>query len=138
MLLIARAGQCLLLGTVCILAACAATSAAKKEQKPTPVEVWRGGDDGLTLRLTDAVEAVFRASPMFAMSSGKQRGTLVVTIPNLHWKMVGPRTQASYSIEFSGESSQHIGTSTGTCWEDELSKCAAQILKDAQSAKGSE
>ena len=49
--------------------------------RATLVEVWCGGDDGLTLRLRDALENAFKSSPAFALSTGKKPGTLIVTIP---------------------------------------------------------
>ena len=53
--------------------------------KPMLVQVWCGGDDGLTLRLRDAVENAFKASSAFALSSGKRPGTLIVTITQMSY-----------------------------------------------------
>jgi hypothetical protein len=61
---------------------------------PIPVEVWRGGDDGLTLTLADAFENAFTASPYFILSSGRKKGTLVVRIPtHVGWRQIGKRTR---------------------------------------------
>src|SRR5260370_18631148 len=58
--------------------------------KPTLVEFWHVGDDGLSQRLAGRVESEFERSPNFAIGSGKKPGTLVVTIPtNVEWKLVG-------------------------------------------------
>jgi hypothetical protein len=100
-----------------------------------PVEIWRRGDDGLTLRFADALEGALRASSIFTMSSGKKPGTLMVTIPDhVEWERVGNRTKVIYTLEFSTESSDRIGSSRGTCWDDDLSPCSRQALRDARSA----
>jgi len=110
-----------------------ATDAASA--KPAPVEVWCGGDDGLTLRLRDTLESAFRLSPEFTVSSGKKPGTLIVTIPtHVKWKQIDRRTQVLYTVKFASTENQNIGTSTGSCWGDALKKCADHIVKDAKVA----
>lgn len=100
-----------------------------------PVEVWSGGDDGLTQRLRDAMERAFQASPDFAMSFGKRPGTLVVTIPtHVKWQNVGDRMLVRYTLEFSSASGQRLASREGHCWDDEYPKCAARILDDTKAA----
>ncbi len=99
-----------------------------------PVEVWGGADDGLTIRLRDALKDAFRSSTDFHLSSGNKPGTLVITLPsNVGWKPVGGRTQVLYTAEFASDG-QNLGPSKGSCWDDALAKCAAQIVKDAKIA----
>ncbi|MBZ5552407.1 MAG: hypothetical protein LAO21_06780 [Acidobacteriia bacterium] len=103
--------------------------------RQTLVEVWSGGDDGLTLRLKDTLEKAFKSSSAFALSSGKKPGTLIVTIPtHVGWKQKGKRTQVLYTVEFTSVDNQPLGTSTGSCWDDALTKCAARVVKDAKIA----
>jgi hypothetical protein len=103
--------------------------------KPTVVEFWHVGDDGLSQRLAERVESQFERSPNFAIGSGKRPGTLVVTIPrNVEWKLVGKRTQVLYNIEFAMAANEIIGKNSGSCWEDTVEKCAAQIVEDAKAA----
>ena len=98
----------------------------------TPVEVWRGGDDGLTLQFAAALETAFRASTGFSTSSGKQPGTLIVTIPSaLAWKEVGGRVRVSFKVTYSDVASRPLGTAKAKCWEDDLEKCAANVVKRA-------
>jgi len=100
-----------------------------------PVEVWSGGDDGLTQRLQDAMERAFQASPDFVMSFGKKPGTLVVTIPtHVKWQNVSDRMLVRYKLEFSSASGQRLASREGQCWADEYPKCAARILDDAKAA----
>lgn len=97
-----------------------------------PVEVWRVGDDGLSMKLSDAVETEFKASPRFILSSGKRSGTLIVTIPtNVGWKQFGKRMQIRYSVEFSSIHQEKLGSKTGVCWEDSMQDCATQVVKAA-------
>ena len=103
--------------------------------KPTLVEVWSGGDDGLTQGLKVAIEDAFKSSPDFTLSSGKKPGALVVTIPtHVRWKQVGRRTKVFYTVEFASTDDHTLGASKGACWDDKLSKCATQIVKDAKTA----
>lgn len=100
---------------------------------PITVEVWRGGDDGLTSRFADSLEAAFGRSSAFVLSNGKKPRTLIVMIPSsVGWKQIGSRTEVRYSVTFTGTVSQVLGTSEGACWEDQLSKCAVHVLKDAE------
>ncbi len=119
----------------CVASVAIAACATSPLAEPIPVEVWRGGDDGLTSRFADAVETAFRGAPQFALSSGKKPGTLIVTIPsNVGWRQIGNRTQILYSVEFTGLTGALHKRETGSCWEDQLSMCAAKVLVDAKAA----
>jgi hypothetical protein len=103
--------------------------------KSTLGEVWTGGDDGLTQQLRDAVERKFKSSSDFVSSSGKKPGTLIVTIPtHVAWTQHGTRTHVRYRVEFSSSDGVGIGKSSGSCWDDNFSVCAAQIYGGAQKA----
>jgi hypothetical protein len=106
--------------------------------KLTLVEVWCVGDDGLTHGLRDALENAFKSSSDFQLSSGKKPGTLVVTIPtNVDWKQAkqaDKRTKVLYRVEFASADDKTISESTGSCWDDALSKCASKIVKEARTA----
>jgi hypothetical protein len=103
--------------------------------KVTLVEVWCGGDDGLTTKLCDRLENGFKSSPDFHLSVGKKPGTLIVTIPsNVGWKLVDGRTQVLYTTEFATVDNQQLGSRVGSCWDDALSECANEIVKAAKNA----
>jgi hypothetical protein len=103
--------------------------------KPTLVEFWHVGDDGLSERLAERVESEFERSPSFAISSGKKPGTLVVTIPtNVEWKLVGKQTQVFYNIEFATADNETISKSSGSCWDNAFEKCATHIVEAAKVA----
>jgi hypothetical protein len=115
-----------------IIGSCALYAATAK---PTPVEVWTGGDDGLTQRLRDKIENKFKSSPAFVLSTGKKPGSLIVTIPtHVAWTQKGARIHVRYKVEFSSSSDIAIGKGSGSCWDDNLADCAAQIYDGAEGA----
>jgi hypothetical protein len=100
---------------------------------PTPVEVWTGGDDGLTQRLRDEIENKFKSSSEFVLSNGNKAGTLIVTIPtHVAWTTAGTRTHLRYSVQFSSSDGTVLKKSSGSCWDDHLKECAAQTYREAQ------
>ena len=109
---------------------------ASAQAPPTLVEVWCVGDDGLTHGLRDALENAFKSSSDFQLSSGKKPGTLVVTIPTnvvrKRAKQADKRTKVLYGVEFASADDKTISKSTGSCWDDALTKCATEIAKDAK------
>ncbi len=111
------------------------STAGADSAKPTLVEVWSGGDDSLTKGLRNVLENAFKSSSDFVLSSGKKPGTLIVTIPtHVEWKRAGTRTKVFYTVEFTSADNQPLGTSTGSCWDDALTKCATKIITDARVA----
>jgi len=100
------------------------------------VDVRKGGDDGLTSRLAAALEDGFRRSPDFVLADRADENMLIVTIPtNVDWTRTGNRSKVSSKIEFSSSRTNLIlGTSSVACWDDELSKCASRVVKDARHA----
>jgi hypothetical protein len=103
--------------------------------KGIPIEVWSGGDDGLTQRFRDALERRFESSDEFVLSTGKKPGTLVATIPtHVQWVKQGSRTQLQYEVQFTSIDESRLGDSEGQCWEDEIANCTARAYRDAKRA----
>ena len=101
--------------------------------KPVLVEVRSGGDDGLTLRFRDSLENAFRSSRDFSLNASNTPATLVITIPqHVNWKQAGKRTRVLYVVEFTSSENQSLGIRKGSCWDDRLEQCAAQVVRDAQ------
>ena len=99
------------------------------------IEVWAGGDDGLTQRLKVSLQGEFKHSQPFRLSEGKKPHTLIVTIPtNVGWDRDGARTKVLYSVDFSSTDGKVFGHSKGSCWEDDLPKCSTRIVSDARFA----
>ena len=126
-----------LLVTMIIPVVLAASPKDPTPPQPTLVELWRVGDDGLTLRLTDAIRDAFDSAPDFlrSYSDVKKPGTLIVLIPtHVKWEDVGKRTKVIYTVEFLTVDRQEIGTVKGWCWDGEYAKCAAKVMKAARLA----
>ena len=109
--------------------------AAPLKPPQTPVEVWCGGDDGLTQGVCYALESAFESSADFVLSDGKPPGMLVVTIPtNVDWKKSGNRTKVLYTVEITSADDKKLRTRKGKCWNDDFARCANQIVKQARIA----
>jgi hypothetical protein len=61
-------------------------------------------------------------------------GRIFLKRRSVGWKLVGRRTQVSYTVEFAWVDNQPLCSSAGSCWEVALSTCASKIVKDARSA----
>lgn len=88
----------------------------------TPVELWKGGDDGLTNRVYDAVEAAFKNSSDFSLAAAG-KGELKIEINQLRARdgiVVAP-----YATSRAG-GQPSIGKAT--CTETTLLVCADTIV----------
>jgi hypothetical protein len=110
------------------------TSCQSITSGPIPIEVWRRGDDGATLRLVDALQGATKQSSRFTLVSGgsQKLETLIVIVPKVDVRSVAGRQRIYYSVTFTSLHNPTIDSSVGSCWEEDLSQCAAQILKDAR------
>jgi hypothetical protein len=112
---------------------------------PVAVEYWHTGDDSLSQKLQVAVESAFRESTDFRLTPTDivGRRLIVWTMRNVEGELVGDRTKATYTVRFSSlddnasrnpdlqqrlSLAMEISTQRGSCWESEMSRCAAQIL----------
>src|SRR6266496_4934692 len=103
--------------------ACATTAGTAQ---PVSVEIWRRGDDALTMRFTASVEEAFKTSGDFVLSRGEKPGSLIVHILNhVDWERVGERERIHYSIGLDNSDRQRLGMAEGSCWSDALSECSS-------------
>lgn len=112
-------------------AACAASTAFQgPNMTVTPVEVWTGGDDGLTQRLVDAVEDELRKSARFSVGeAGAVPGAVKVVVPtHVLWRKAGRETRVSYRLELERDGRRR-GAGGGSCLETELRRCAQQVVR---------
>jgi hypothetical protein len=101
----------------------------------TPVEVWRVGDDGLTIRFSEALEEAFGRSPSFTLVRGKQPTSLIVTIAgHVSAEDVGQSVQVRYTVAYSDVAGKSLGKVEGRCWEERLTVCAAKVVDEAANA----
>jgi hypothetical protein len=110
------------------------TSHVIGDHQPTPVEIWRGGDDGLTVKLLDAIKKKIVASRDFVLSTDSKPGTITIIIPsNVRWTETGARGEVSYTVELKQRLDRsRTEKNTGSCWEEEISVCADQIFNYIQ------
>jgi hypothetical protein len=104
------------------------------QRSAIPVEVWTScAHSGVCGRFGGALEAAFEASPAFSQKGGVKARTLIVSIADepAYAERSG-RFRVSYRIRFEDVAHKRIGASKGSCWDDEMEKCAAQVLKDAE------
>ena len=99
--------------------------------KPTSVEIFTGGDDGLTQRLAEAIRSEFKQSGRFTLGVPSSADTLRVTIPtHVGWQDVGGGTRVTYQLRLD-RGGRKLVESGGTCWEKELHVCARTVVKAA-------
>ena len=99
------------------------------ETKASPVEVWCGGDDGLTSRLRDASEQAFNIASDLPLATKNRHAVYKVVIPtNVDWKQVGSRTKVFYKIEVLKMDDKRVGTFKGSCWDSDIRRCGTQIV----------
>lgn len=103
---------------------------------PLRVELRSVGDDGLSVRFRDALEAAVRDDHRFTLAlADESSADIVAFIPtNLTWKQIGARVKASYSLQLDSPSGAKLGISTGSCWEDDLRSCVGRAMRDLRRA----
>ena len=106
--------------------------------EPTPVELWKVGDDGLTNRLSQVIDEAFHASPLFVVSFKKLPGSLYVGIAtNVRWKNIDHRTWVTAQIEVADMPpfAKPVLSGEVSCWQDEITSCAKQVIELAARAR---
>ena len=97
-----------------------------------PVELWTGGDDGLTQRFADSVLTAISESRDFSAAHANE-GALVMRIPtHVYWSEVRGKINFSVVVIMTDNHSKYLGVSTGSCWEEAMKSCAEHVLSDAR------
>ena len=105
------------------------------DAKPQPLQFWHLGDDVLSQKLAEAVYTALAEAEDFVPGSGKEPGGLLVEMPDsVRLVRTGKRTKVTYTVNFSRADNKRISSSEGSCPENRLSVCAAQIVKRARIA----
>jgi hypothetical protein len=103
-----------------------ATSLAHRESALVLVNA----DDGLSLRLADAIRSEVGKSSHLSLAPRKGPAALVITITtNVGWEQVKGRTLVKYRVQY--ERTGMTKDDSGTCWENELPRCGKQIVAAA-------
>jgi hypothetical protein len=109
------------LGAACLTLAVLIASPALAA---TPVELWKGGDDGLTNHAYDVLEKAFGGATDFSLARSGE-GVLKVAITNHLRSDTTFRVTAPYEISRAG-AAPLVGEAT--CTETTLPVCADKIL----------
>jgi hypothetical protein len=97
------------------------------------VEVWRGGDDGLTIRFGEALEAALNGSPVFfAVSITTPEATRLTIEHNLRSLGRGDNAKAAFLITLSTRDRVLMGAIPGQCRQRALESCAARVISRAE------
>jgi len=103
---------------------------ANANTKPVPVEVWRGGDDGLTIKLSESVERALVKDGEFVLSRDKKPGTLIITFPHAVAAVPdGNYVDIDYEVTFSTIEGRKLASIKSGCRE--LLYCVDHIATTA-------
>lgn len=90
------------------------------------------GDDGATVKFAEALGRRIAESPLLVPSRTSATCDLVVTVANhVSWEDYDGRTMISYRVNVRRQGSQLFESYTGSCWLDEVERCATQAVTDA-------
>ena len=99
--------------------------------KVISVELNYSGIDGLTKSLEESLRAKISHSREFVINSGQRSELQLLITEDVRLKKIANHNQVSYKVNFI--SRQKItSVSTGSCWQEQISECAEQILRDAK------
>jgi hypothetical protein len=114
----------LLLATFC-------SQADSQKVSPISVEIVRAYSDGLSVSLEAALKQRINHSTDFTIGRhGKSDLELVIAEP-VKVKVLANSTQVSYKVNFLSRQ-DIVSVSVGNCWQEQMSECAEQILRDAK------
>jgi len=99
---------------------------------PLRTQLYVVGDDGLTQRFADALDAALVSSPKFLLApSGAQHDLRLLLAGNLYGHKSG-REFVFYIVVVVTDSEEHfLGVHTSLCWESEMKVCAEKAVADA-------
>lgn len=113
------------LGAACLSLAVLVASPALAA---TPVEVWKGGDDGLTNRAFAALEKAFDDAPDFTRALVGDSTVKVAITNNLAWRTSGDVVHVTAPYQISRTLTTPL-VGEATCTEATLPVCAEKILR---------
>ena len=96
----------------------------------------RRGDDGLTIKIIDAVQAALLSSGRFVRGNDADQADVRIEFGgHAVWRRVGDRTDASIGLTLYRRDAFAAGT-TIRCYEDELEVCGRAVLAFAEQHAG--
>ena len=110
-----------------LVGAALSTTQPSAEAARKPVSLRLVGDDGLSLRFADALQAELAHDPYLRPSSTSEPAALTIESDhNIRWDKLNGRKVAIYTVYVGSKRDDPI---TGVCWENELFKCARDVLR---------
>lgn len=98
---------------------------------PISVEIVRASSDPLSASLETALKQNITHSMDFVLGrDAKSELELVIAEP-LKAKKLANNIQVTYKVNFSSRQKM-LNVSSGSCWQEQMSECAEQILRDAK------
>ncbi len=109
------------------LAACVTNISAAA---PIPIEVWRVGDDGLTVRLADALQNEVERNKQFVRATALDPQRIVIKINrNVAWASDGDRDSLQYDISVLKNDIVIADDIRGECLVDRLASCSKVVMR---------
>jgi hypothetical protein len=137
--MIAETGRSTVAIGVAVLVTCCATAPRVKPafsdvaSRRIPIELWRGGDDGYTLRLGEALEKALGESGVFlpiVMHDPTAMHLVIET--NLRPVESGDNPKAQYVVILEPSHGPPLGAIHGKCRGSEFDRCAHSVVASAE------
>lgn len=115
-----------------LLAAASPSTADSAQTARMPVTLDLVGDDGLTQKLSTAIQKGLEHDPALRLATAVDHDAVSVTSDsNVNWDKLGGRTVVIYTVHvFRGKSPGE--PSVGICYESGMAKCATAIIRLAR------
>jgi hypothetical protein len=119
---------------VLLLSSIVSSSAAVESPQRWRIGVSVRGDDGLTQKFRDALEAAIRRSRDFTdtFSAGVPFDATMAIPNHVGWVETDKGTRIFAVVIFIGPGGRYLGASTPECLETSINDCAERVLADAR------
>ena len=101
---------------------------------PRSVQVYSGGDDGLSNHLVEALNKKIATSALTSVESAESAVLHIFFVSNARWEEVGPDIKVMYTVRFVGPVHARRSMISGSCMEKNMEVCADQIIKAARAS----
>jgi hypothetical protein len=95
------------------------------------VDISYTGNDPLTSSLEKELRTKISHSRDFTMSSNQRSELQLLVAEDIKLKKIANHMQISYKVSFVSQQ-KVLSISAGSCWQEQMSDCAEQILRDAK------
>jgi len=96
--------------------------------------VWRGGDDGLTVRLADKLEETINSTRTLVIGGCGVEDQPTIALPSVRWEKRGTSIHVTARVAVTGPRLTAPLNIESHCSEDRLGDCANDIVNGALAA----